>query len=331
MQFLDVAQRIRAFPHHAIDDRLVVEERERSSGQRWRPDPFDERRRFESRPRATGVDGLAENAHELRVRAAGRHQPQPIGNRREQTLRERVGERRRAGSQLTDIRRVAEKGRPDLLGQLEADLAQVLSRCGFVPGGGLGGPAAETARSDQHPVERRPVPQRAVVEHVTEGTDDWSHVVRAVAGDWQPVGRDSAFLQAIADERKVVARVQVHGAWRERRRRLARDQVVARARQLQELARVLEMHAHARIVQRVPRRRVNPLAHREDIRRDLHDVDRVGHGDVVDRAGCHAHPVAQHQDAMQRLVEQPTVQSQCRLLRPSRRVLYRPARPPAFL
>ena len=84
-----------------------------------------------------------------------------------------------------------------------------------------------------------------------------------------------AFGEPVVHQLKVVAGVEVHRAGRQRRRRLAGDQIEPPIGRQQELASVVNVQPDPRVAQRRSIRRVDGVAHRDDVRRDLGDVDRL--------------------------------------------------------
>jgi hypothetical protein len=169
----------------------------------------------------------------------------------------------------------------------------------------LGSGTRQAARPDEHPVENGPVPQRTVLEDLTERPDDRGELVFPPARDRQPVGRHTAVGEPIADQLEELARVQVDGSGSERRRGLAGDQVESFAGCLQEMPSVFDVEAHASIAQRVFIRPIDHVAHRDHVPRDVDDVDRFDRVDVGGGPGRAADPVRDDEHASQgRLMQQ---------------------------
>src|SRR5712691_10873470 len=87
---------------------------------------------------------------------------------------------------------------------------------------------------------------------------------RIGTSDRKPVSGDATVRKPIVNELKILARVDVHGAGRPRRRRLARDEVEPLGGPVQKLPPVLDVKPNARITERVLHR-VDDIAHPDDV------------------------------------------------------------------
>ena len=157
-----------------------------------------------------------------------------------------------------EVARVADEQRAELLRQLEADRRELGARradrrtparsasslTGSLPRSNAREPINMKLRAEPcHSEQSSNAPQKARDDRLGRGRRDVHHR--------QPVARDAALVEARAHELEVLARVEVDDAGHHRRRRLAGDQVVALRGRLQEVATVLDVHAHARVVERV--------------------------------------------------------------------------------
>ena len=308
MQFVDLPQRQAALPVDAVQRRLRLEERQRTLDERCRPQRTDERRRREGVAGPSHVEHRLVDPRDRLVRPVGRVRQRRPSTHWVEPVREIVGQRRRLAGQFTQVHGIAQERGADLLRPLERHLAQARLQSRRLPRRGElfhRAWARQTARADQHQVERRGIPERAVAEHVAEGADDRVHVgARMRPRHRQPVGNQPAVGQPVVHQLEVLAGVDVHRARCARRWRLAGDQIEPLAGGLQEEAAVLEVQADTRVVQRSRACGVDGIAHRDDIRRDLGDVDLLHRRDVRHRADGDADAVADNQRLAQRAVVQ---------------------------
>src|SRR3954451_14590659 len=127
MQIADVAERIRSVRHHPVDQPLLTEERQRVALEPGRPYAGDKRRTLEPVAGTVRANHLAEP-----VEAAARRSWRGTGwwQGGQQPLRVIVDQRLDTGGQLAEPCGGTEKGRADLLGRFESDLAQAGSENG---------------------------------------------------------------------------------------------------------------------------------------------------------------------------------------------------------
>src|SRR6185369_12749753 len=154
--------------------------------------------------------------------------------------------------------RVAEKQRAELLGSLEAEALHLRGdnrEAPLAPEVLLRRRTARRRRilsttADDHEVRPGSVPQRTIVEHVTEGPEDCLSADVAEIRERQPVGDDPLIGESIVNELEIFARIQILDASNARGRRLARDQIEVPIRRLQKIAAVFDVDVHPRITKR---------------------------------------------------------------------------------
>ncbi len=198
------------------------------------------------------------------------------------------------------------KSARELLGLLDAEVAQI--------GGGRPVPPEprhvvlrrhlRAVAARQHPVVAGARPQAAVRKGLAERSHHGPRAPERELVDRQPVGRDPARRQPAPRELEVLARIEARDPGGVGWRRLRRDQVVRRARDVEKEARVLDAHAHARVRERIGHAgALDEPAQAQDRARQVHDVDLRQAGGLHERLGRVAEPVAHDERPLRARVE----------------------------